>query len=187
MLPRDLKAETFSGYLPEAKKLVTQHVTSLQRLPLSFLPSLLREAIDYDYKFPAERRALERELAKLDSLSDAQRKEWLGAFENIEISAQLERLDWVNSPAQFVEQLSSHLWTTHQQDAFRNAAIAYANRLQEAVPPEPPAIPRLGIAVIGQGVAAYDKPLFRKLRPHGAYYTHVMPEGGLETLLEHVA
>ena len=52
MLPRDLKPELFSGYPPEAKKLVTNYIAALQHLPLSFLPSMLREAIEYDYKFP---------------------------------------------------------------------------------------------------------------------------------------
>ena len=187
MLPRDLKPEHFTGYAPEARKLVTHYISALQRLPLSFLPSLLREAIDYDYKFPAERHALEQELANLDSLSDAEYKDWLGAFQSIQLSAGLENFDWVNSPAQFVEQLSSHLWTTHQLDAFRTAAVAYANRLHEAVPLEPPTVPRLGIAVVGQGVASYDRPLFRKLRPHGAYYTHIAPESGLRILLDHLA
>jgi len=187
VLPRDLKPENFSGYPREAGRLVTQHIAALRRLPLSFLPSLLREAIEYDYKFPAERRSLERELANLDSLSDSQRKECLAGFESIQISSSLEAVDWVNSPAQFVEQLSSHLWTTHQQDAFRSAAISYANHLHDAVPPEAPAIPRLGIAIIGKDVEAYDQPLFRKLRPHGAYYTHVAAENGVHILLEHVA
>ena len=102
-------------------------------------------------------------------------------------SAKLENLDWVNSPAQFVEQLSAHLWSTHQLDAFRKAAIDYASRLQAAVPPEPPAAPRLGIAVIGQGATGHDEPLFRKLRAHGGYFSQVNPEHGLETLLDAVA
>jgi len=55
------------------------------------------------------------------------------------------------------------------------------------VPLEPPPTPRLGIAVIGQGVEAYDAPLFRKLRAHGTYFDHVEPENGLELLLEVVA
>ena len=54
-------------------------------------------------------------------------------------------------------------------------------------PPEPPPIPRLGITVIGQGVAAHDEPLFRKLRAHGAYFSPVKPENGLEFLLTTVA
>jgi len=163
MLPRDLKPERFSGYPPEARKLVTSYIAVLQRLPLSFLPSLLREVIEYDYKFPAERRSLDRELSNLASLPAAQWQEWLGQFEQIKMSAALEKFDWVNSPAQFVEQLSSHLWTTHQQDAFRKAATEYGNRLHVAAPPENPPIPRIGIAVVGHGIAASDYPLFRRL------------------------
>ncbi len=187
MLPRDLKPEQFSAYAPEAKKLVTHYIAALQRLPLSFLPSLLREAIEYDFKFPPERKALERELANLNSLSAQEQKDWLQGFEQIHLSPALERFDWINSPAQFVEQLSSYLWTTHQLDAFRTAAVAYAERMHAAVPPEPPAIPRLGISVIGRGVASYDEPLFRKLRAHGAYYSHVSPENGFRVLLDALA
>jgi hypothetical protein len=187
MLPRDLRPEQFSGYPSEAKRLVTHYIAVLQRLPLSFLPSLLREAIEYDYKFPVERKALERELGNLDSLSREQFKEWLQGFAQIQISSTLENFDWINAPAQFVEQLSSHLWTTHQLDAFRTAAMGYAERLQAAVPPEEPSTPRLGITVIGQGVASYDAPLFRKLRAHGAYYSRVHAENGLRVLLDAVA
>jgi hypothetical protein len=187
MLPRDLKPEQFSGYPPEARKLVTNYIAALQRLPLSFLPSLLRESIEYDYKFPVERKALERELANLNSLPAEQLQQWLQGFAQIHLSAALENFDWINAPAQFVEQLSSYLWTTHQLDAFRAAAMAYADRLHAAVPPEPPSAPRLGISVVGQGVASYDEPLFRKLSAHGAYYNRVNPENGLRVLLDAVA
>jgi len=183
MLPSELKTEQFISYPPLARKLATENLATLRKLPLSFLPSLLREVIEYDYKFPAERRSLDRELSNLASLPAAQWEEWLGQFEQIKMSAALEKFDWVNSPAQFVEQLSSHLWTTHQQDAFRKAATEYGNRLHVAAPPENPPIPRIGIAVVGQGVAASDYPLFRRLRSHGAYYTNVNPDGGLQTLL----
>ena len=59
MLPRDLKAEQFAGYPPQARALMVAHLGALQQLPLSFVPSLLREVIDYDYKFPAERAAID--------------------------------------------------------------------------------------------------------------------------------
>jgi hypothetical protein len=183
MLPSDLKPEQFSGYPPEARKLVTEYVGALQRLPLSFVPSLLRQIIDYDFRFPVERRAQEKELANLQSLSGEQVKEWFGGFAQISLSSKLEKFDWVNAPGQFVEQLSAHLWTTHQLDGFRKAAIDYADRLAGAVPPEPPAMPRLGIAIVGQGVAAHDQPLFRKLRAHGGYFSRVTPEDGLKQLL----
>jgi hypothetical protein len=187
MQPTDLKPDQFNGYPPEARKLAANYISALQRLPLSFLPSLLREVIEYDFKFPVERRAVEKELANLASLSPEQSKDWFQGFAQIRLSSQLENADWVNAPAQFVEQLSAHLWSTHQLDTFRTAAVGYAERLRAAAPPEPPLIPRLGIAIIGQGVAAYDAPLFRKLRPHGAYFNHVQPENGLAMLLDALA
>jgi len=183
MLPRDLKPEQFSGYPPEARRLVTGYIGALQRLPLSFVPSLLREVIDYDFKFPVERKAVEKELANLKSLSAEQIDTWFQAFARIQLSPKLESFDWINAPAQFVEQLSSYLWTTHQLDGFRTAAMSYAGRLQAAMPAEPPAMPRLGITVVGQGVGMYEEALFRKLRPHGAYFSRVKPENGLNQLL----
>jgi hypothetical protein len=187
MLPIDLKPEQFNGYPPEARKLVAGYVGALHGLPLSFVPSLLREVIDYDYKFPPERKAIEKELANLNSLSPDQVKEWFQGFFQIKQSPQLESLDWVNSPGLFVEQMSAHLWATHQLDAFRKAAMDYASRLQAVAPPEPPPVPRLGIVVIGQGVSTHDEPLFRKLRAYGGYFNHVNPENGLPTLLDAVA
>ena len=130
MFSIDLKPEQFSAYPPEARKLATNDLAALQRLPLSFLPSLLREVIDYDFKFPAERKAIERELANLSSLSPEQSRDWFQGFAQIRLSPQLEQFDWINAPAQFVEQLSAYLWTTHQLDAFRVAALAYADRLR---------------------------------------------------------
>jgi hypothetical protein len=187
MLPRDLKAEQFALYPPQARALVAAHLDALRQLPLSFLPSLLREVIDYDYKFPAERVAIDRELANLSSLSPAQMTDWFHAFAQFSLSPKLENFDWINQPAQFVEQLSAYLWTTHQLDGFRQAAIVYGERLQATKPPEAIPVRRLGIAVIGQGVTAYDAPLFRNLRPHGAYFAHVKPDNGLQLLLNAVA
>jgi hypothetical protein len=187
MLPRDLKPEQFAGYPPEARKLVGNYLGILRQLPLSFLPSLLRELIDYDFKFPAERKAREKELANLGSLSVGEVKQWFEGFARIRLSLQLEDFDWVKAPAQFVEQLSAHLWSTRQLDAFRQASNDYADHVRLAVPPELPPVPRLGITVIGQGVASYDEPLFRKLRAHGAYFSRLKSEDGLRWLLDAVA
>ena len=187
MIPRDLKPEQFEGYPPEARKVAIAHLAALQQLPLSFAPSLLREVIDYDYKFPIERTSIDKELANLSSLSPAQMQDWFRAFSQFSLSAKLEQYDWVNGPGQFVEQLSAHLWSTHQLDDFRRAATAYGDRLGTAAPSDPPPGRRLGIALIGQGVASYDAPLFRNLRPHGTYFGNVKPEGGLDLLLNGIA
>lgn len=187
MLPSDLQAKQFDGYPPEARRLAVVNLGTLQQLPLSFLPNLLREMIDYDFKFPAERTAIEKELANLRSLSKVQISQWFQAFSQLSLSSKLEHLDWINRPAQFVEQESAYLWTTHQLDAFRRAAIDYGDRLQSVVPVEPIPVQRLGIAIIGQGVASFDGPLFRNLRKHGTYFEKVKPDNGLELLLTAVA
>jgi hypothetical protein len=183
MQPSDLKPELFANYPPEARTLVCAHLEVVQQLPLSFLPSLLREVIDYDFKFPAERSAIDKEFVVLGSLSSAEREDWFRGFAHIALSPSLERVDWVNQPARFVEQQSAHLWSTHQQDAFRETAMAYGDRLLAAAPPSLPPLKRLGIAIIGQGVSSYDEPLFRNLRAHGTYFSKLKAENGLQLLL----
>lgn len=105
MQPQDLKSDQFAGYPPEARQLVADHLDALRELPLSFVPGLLREVIEFDYKFPPERRAIERELKMLSELSAGQLREWFESFNRFSLSPQLERFDWINLPAQFTEQL----------------------------------------------------------------------------------
>lgn len=183
MLPRDLKVQQFDGYPPQARRLAAANLSELQKLPLSFLPSMLRQLIDYDYDFPAERAAIDMELAAIGSLSTSQLEEWFQPFSQISLSANLEHVDWVNRPAEFVEQESAYLWSTQQLNAFRKAAMQYGSHLQAASPVEALPVRRLGIAIIGQGVASYKEPLFRDLRLHGTYFGQVKPENGLELLL----
>jgi hypothetical protein len=122
----------------------------------------------------------------LDSLSGSERRDWFHDFSAISLSSALESFDWINLPAQFVEQQAAYLWSTHQLDGFRKAAMEYGDRLAKARHAEPVAMQRLGIAVVGQGVTAYDAPLFRKLREHGTLFTQVNPSGALQTLLTEV-
>jgi hypothetical protein len=183
MLPRELQSEQFAGYPPLARRLAVANLGVIRLLPLSFVPGFLRELIDYDYKFPLERVAIDNELTTLNSLPAAQIDAWFGPFAQLSLSSKLEQLDWINRPAEFLEQESAYLWTTGQQDAFRTAATAYGDRLRAAGPVTPIPVRRLGIAVIGQGVASYDEPLFRNLRVHGTWFGQINPEKGLDLVL----
>lgn len=183
MLPSELQAEPFRAYPPEAQRLAVEHLALFRQLPLSFLPGLLRELIEYDYKFPVERARMDEELSILSSLSAAQMEERFQGFAVLKLSAKLEHAEWVTKPAQFVEQESAYLWTTHQLDAFREAAVAYGNQLQAARKVSALPVQRLGVAVIGQGASRTQEPLFRALRKHGTYFSAVKPEGGLEALI----
>lgn len=182
MLPSDLKAEQFNKYPPQARQLAVTHLALLASLPLGFLPLLLRELIAYDWRFPAERKDLDNQLAYLSALSAPQLADVMSAFAKVSLSAELVRTDWVNAPAQFSEELTAHLWATHQIDAFRAAAIAYVHKVNAAATAPPPSISRLTIVVIGQGVRETRYPLFRKLRPQGAYFTNVHADNGWNIL-----
>ncbi|HEY6290442.1 MAG TPA: hypothetical protein VI455_02635 [Terriglobia bacterium] len=186
MLPREIKAADFRHYPPQARQLAIDHLALLQALPAVFVPILLREIQTYDWKFPAERRDLERQLAYLGSLSAGERQQVMAGFARVRLSSQLEDLNWVEAPADYSAQLSAYLWASHQMDGFRDTAEDFTKRLAATAPREPLPTPRLGIVVLGQGVTENTYPLFRKLRPHGVYFTHIRPQDGLRTLLDAV-
>jgi hypothetical protein len=187
MLASQLQPEQFKTYPPQARKLAVDHIGLLRQLPTIFVAILLREIINYDWRFPAERDEIDRQLSYLGSLSQQQLQTLFAKFAQIDLSPKLERLDWVKEPGLFSERLTAYLWSTHQIDALRSAAIEYAATIQKVASAEPSRVPRLGIAVIGQGVAESDFPLFRKLRPHGVFFRQVKPENGLQILLDAVS
>lgn len=112
MLPSQLKVEKFKTYPPQARQLAADHIALLQQSPESFVPLLLREMIVYDWKFPAERKDLDRQLAYLGSLSEQQRRQELAPFARLRLSPELDRFNWVNAPGQYSEQLTANLWAT---------------------------------------------------------------------------
>jgi len=184
MLPDQLTPASFDRYPPEARGLATAQIELLRRLPLAFLPLLLRELIVYDWKFPAERADLARQFQYLGKMTPQAQQAAMAAFARLKLTSELEQIDWVNSPAIFSEQLSAHLWATHQIDAFRAAAVDYVQKATASAPDPPLATHRLGIAIIGHGAAKSDYRLFRKLRPQGTYYTNVRAGAGVRVLLD---
>ena len=183
MLPPALTAAQFQTYPPQARALAGANLALLRRMPLAFLPSLLRELIDYDWAFPAERASLEGQLALLEGLTAPQFADCFAAFSRLRLTPAQAALDWVNQPFQFTEQLSAYLWSTNQMDAFRAAATAFGDRMRGAGEQTALPLPRLGIAVIGQGASPAGETLFRHLRPHGTYFSAVRPEDGLTQIL----
>lgn len=184
MQPRDLTSAAFAAYPPMARELATTHLDLLRQLPLGYVPSLLREILSYDFAFPAERAAVEKELAALSALDDRQRLEWFRGFAQLSLSRDLEDFDWVNHPAQFQEKQSAWLWSSHQLDAFRAAATDFGNRLEKATPTQPLPMRRLGIAIVGKDVTVWDQPLFRNLRAQGTWFTQIQPDDGIRILLD---
>src|SRR3954447_4601258 len=147
MLPAQLTAASFDAYPEAARRIATSEVAAFRRLPLGFLPLLLRELIAYDWKFPAERREIDAQIAYLRGLGRDGMTKALSPFASLRLTAALERVDWVNSPAIFTEQLTAHLWSTHQIDGFRAAAMTYMEKAKAASPEEAPRGHRMGIAI----------------------------------------
>ena len=184
MLPAALTPDAFKGYQPEARRLATERIELLKRMPLAFAPLLLREVIVYDWKFPAERRDIDRQFDYLARLDSAGFDSFLAPFARIRLTPALEAVDWVNSPAGFSEQLTAHLWATRQIDAFTAAAVDYVAKTAASPPDAAPPTHRLGIVVIGQGVDRNQIVLFRKLRPHGMYFSGLRTASGFKAVLE---
>jgi hypothetical protein len=182
-----IQAKHFKSYPPEARRVATSHIELLRKLPAAFTPLLLQQVQEYDWRFPAERREIDQQFKFLESLSEADRRRLFTGFEQLQLPARLIDVKWASSPEEFSEQLSNYLWSTHQIDAFHEASSTYLNAVFAAMPNQPPAVPRLGIAVIGKGVERNIYPLFRKFRPHGTHFKNVNPANGLKTLLAHVA
>jgi hypothetical protein len=180
MLPNQLTAGQFSRYPPQARSVAQVHIALFQQLPLAFLPLLLRELIGYDWKFPAERKELDNQLTYLSPLTPEQLEKEFLAFTKLRLSSDLEQIDWVNTPAQFSEKLSAHLWATHQIDAFRAASVEYIHRVNAATSSTALPMRRLGLVMVGRGVTENKYPLFRKLRGEGVYFKNVNPQGGKE-------
>jgi hypothetical protein len=184
LLPRQLTPSSFHAYPPLARQTAIQHIDLLQQMPVPFLALLLRELIAWDWKFPAERKELDRQFAYLNSVSPEQRKSLFAPFQNLQLSEELESIDWVNEPATFSEKLSAHLWATHQIDFFRKAAVDFFGRVTAALPDKPPQTNRLVVVTFGQGMQGNKYPLFRKLRPYGTYFRQVSPQNGVQPLIE---
>ena len=184
MLPPQLRPESFAAYPPQARAFTLQHLATLQQMPLALLPSFLNEAIGYDWKLPAERAQIGREMQCLSSSTSVQLASRMQAFASLRLNAELEAVDWINLPAAFLEQLTAWLWSTHQMDAFHAAAEAYTTYVASAAPVPPPALPRLAIVIVGSGVDETSFSLFRKLRPHGTFFNAVKPAHGVESILE---
>lgn len=187
MRPDQLSASSFAAYPPLARKLATEHLALLGDLPPVLVPILLRELITYDWKLPAERRGLERQISFLIGMTASERTSAMKDFRALPLPTDLVDADWVNNPSAFMERLTAWLWSTHRMDGFRAIADSYASAVNERMPEPQPAIPRLGIVILGAGAERSSALLFRKLRPAGVYLSRVKPEDGLAILLEHAS
>jgi hypothetical protein len=187
MTPLQLKLTDFASYSPGAGGVATANLELLRGLPLVFAGVLLREVIAYEWRFPAERRQIDGQLAVLTQLPAEELQKRMQGFRSLRLNSDMERNDWVLDPAGFMERLTAWLWSSGQMDNFRQSAEDYTSFLSRTLPVPSPKTPRLGVVVVGQGTESANFSLFHKLRPNGVHLTGVKPENGLATILAAVS
>jgi hypothetical protein len=184
MMPGGLRVESFVAYPPQARALAAEHLGVLKRMPLVLAAALLRQVIQYDWSFPAEREQLKLQLKLLDQLDDAVFDSLMSSFASIPHTNELSKFDWVNHPQPFSEKLTAYLWEQHLSDNYHSAAQVYQLYLEKTLPQLQPITPRYTIVVIGKGSHPAQYSLFRYLKPHGMLFTQLDPSGALETLFD---
>lgn len=167
MKPAQLSATAFSRYAPAARDFAVEQLRLLQRLPLVLCPSFLVQIQSFSTLFPAERDLLQWQCSCLSQLPPEDFARLTTSFASITTSQILQDMDWVNSPANFVTELTSYLWSSNQLDRFRRTTAD----LFAAIPGREDAQHRLVIVVLGQGAKVDRTQLLRKLRPQGVLLT----------------
>ena len=105
-----LAAADLGGFPPEARALGVQHLALLRRLPPAFAALLLREIQGYDWRFPAERSDINRQLEILAKLDAAALTAMMSGFGALSISEAMKDERWGAAPGEFVEKLTAYLW-----------------------------------------------------------------------------
>jgi hypothetical protein len=186
MVPGELHVASFTHYPPQARTFAVANLSVLQRMPLILIALVLRQMIQYDWCFPAEREELSHQLDLFRQMDASAFDTLVAPFASIQLSPELRRFDWVGRPQQFSEQLTAYLWSQHQIDHYHQAAQDYELYLQKAFEKENPAAPRWTIVALGQGTGETDRPLFRQLLSRGTLFTEIDPAGALDVLLAEV-
>jgi len=151
---------------------------------MPLVPILLREIIAYDWKFPSERRELDAHLVYLATLTPTALRELTSGFAALALAADLNGSDWAADPEGYMERLTASLWSTHQMPQFRTTAERYTAHVRAAAPAPLETVPRLGVVILGRGVAPGKQVLFRKLRREGIYLNRIQASDGVQVLLD---
>jgi hypothetical protein len=183
----DIAIARLKAFPELARLLLSEHLELLQQLPAPFASFLVREVVQYDWKFPVEREEIASNFKFLSTLSSSDFESLMRPFRSIKLPAPLANEDWIVDPIAYSEKLTAHLWATHQIDGFRSAAVVYMDNKTAALPPAAPTTPRAVFIMVGDGAKEPEQRLFNKLRPHGTHYTHLDGKTAFPVLLSTVA
>src|SRR5579875_1168406 len=105
-----LREQDFAKYPPEAKQVAIRHVDLLEQLPVAFAVVFLRQMIDYDWRFPAERAEVDDQLRYLGAMSPATLQATMAGFASLTAASAIVSEHWWTDPIAYTEKLTAQLW-----------------------------------------------------------------------------
>ncbi|WP_263367395.1 hypothetical protein [Edaphobacter bradus] len=179
-----LQPHDFADYPPEAREFAMSSLDTLQPLPLLFVATLLRQVSRYDWLFPPEQKEVLDQLELLKRQGPGTLQQAAISFDQIPLTADLERMDWAAQPDRFSEALTAYLWSSHHMENFRTRAAEYSAKLDASRQKPSTQNPRICIVLLGKGARAEGVPLFERLRPKGTLFQNVATSDALQIALE---
>ena len=183
MTPAELSAGSFSGYSAVGQAFAVEHLALLQRLPLAVCPSFLQQILRLDTSFPAERASLRSECEGLERLSRARFNALVSPLAGLKLPRDLESMDWVRAPADFVTALTATLWSSDQINKFRTSTTA----LFTSVPVEEDSVHRLVFVVLGNKARIDEAQAVRKLARSGVTLNALRFQGAWDEMRTAIA
>lgn len=174
-----LSSASFAAYPPQGRELAISRLAALRQIPVALLPVFLVDLGAYDWKFPVE----QQEIIKRIDFAGANPSSFAG-FRNIVVPPGLDSPEKAGDPQRFLAEMTAHLWSSLQMDAYRSAANQFVGMFAATAEPVHPVLPRLVMICVGKDAQAPTYPLFSKLRKFGQMRTNVRAEGAPEALLD---
>ncbi|MBB5061805.1 hypothetical protein [Granulicella mallensis] len=178
MTPDQLVASSFNGYPAAARRFAVEHLSLLQRLPLVVCPSFLQQIQNLDTSFPAEKESLRWQCDALQKLAPERYSALASPLAALSVSPSLQSLDWVQSPASFIPELTAYLWSSGQINQFRLGASA----LFASVPSREDTTHRLVFVMLGQGAQVESGKVLRKLSKQGVFFSSLKTATALQDI-----
>ena len=174
-----LSPASFANYPPQGKELAVSRLAALRQIPVALLPVFLVDLGAYDWKFPVEQQEIAKRIdfAGTNPLS-------LTGFRKITVPPTLDNSEKTVDPQRFLAEMTAHLWSSLQMDAYRSAANQFVAAFAAAAEPIHPVLPRLVMICVGKGAREPTYQLFSKLRKFGQMRTNVRSEGAAYALLD---
>ena len=174
-----LSPASFASYPPQGRELAIARLAALRQIPVALLPVFLVDLGAFDWKFPVEQQEIVRRIDFAGTNPSA-----FAGFRNIVVPPSLDSPKQAGDPQKFLAEMTAHLWSSLQMDAYRSAANQFVAMFAKAAEPVRPVLSRLVMICIGKDAQAPTYPLFSKLREFGQIRTNVRTQGSAEALVD---